>query len=550
MKCGNMSSSVTTDELKRLLESGFHITEISHQMKEGKLTTTVKLLNGSNNQAISSENDSIFFDYVQHFKRGSDGYGNYVFLYSDNLPHGNNAPPTNPPLRSVYVKIGDRILTNDIIVTLVQSPGPGVPSAKAIFFIKPSSNEEFESIDTRDPLTIYDNTTHQAIYKGLINRITHGDDIANFECETAPRSLTTEQVNLEFIQFDPFDSLYFITKKTELKFQAPPQVKINLTERDFVVIVPIKHLILEGVFQFAGVEFRSIFDTKDDQIIRKSRMCQREPDWGSNFLRARVVVKSTNHFDALKSGYSKIQRAINWMVFRNDLTFTVINEGNQKIFSTYDFFKHYSRINISPMAYCREINRESACIFDTRELLGNFLVIQSDPSEYFKPTKNLFEKIFVKEYSSLTQFEKNVLLALHWVSRTVGEGNNIDRLLDLWTAIELVVLRSAQHKHFNDLEIKLIQKKLQSLNFSGKKSEIIKDKINMLNDPPIMEVFSATTEELRISLSINEWKLLKTTRNKRNDIIHGKKEWEVTNEEIEKLRGIIEKILVAVVDNL
>ena len=169
------------------------------------------------------------------------------------MQEGNdNKPPANPPLRSVYIEIGDRILTNDIIVMFVQSPGPGVPSAKASFFVKPDSNEEFESIDTRDPLTIYDNRTHQPIYKGLINRVTYGKDLAHFECETAPRSLTTEQVNLEFVQFDPFESLYFMTKKTGLKFQAPPQVKINLAERDFIVIVPIKRLILEGTFNFAG----------------------------------------------------------------------------------------------------------------------------------------------------------------------------------------------------------------------------------------------------------------------------------------------------------
>ena len=65
-----MSSSPTTDELKRLLESGFHIIEISHEFKEGKLTTITKLRKGSSNQVISSENDPVFFDYIKHFKRG------------------------------------------------------------------------------------------------------------------------------------------------------------------------------------------------------------------------------------------------------------------------------------------------------------------------------------------------------------------------------------------------------------------------------------------------------------------------------------------------
>lgn len=542
-----------TYELKKALEDGFRITKINHVFENQNLKTIVKLAKGVKTQDIVSENEKSFFNYVEHFQKTSDGYGNSIFIFIDDIGEYKKkqamAPAFVPIRNAFYVQIGDRILANDVVLTLLQTPGPGVPLAKANFFVTTSTNVDFDKLDARDPVTIRKNGSHQVVFKGLINHIIHNDNTAFFECQVAPRNMTIEKLTAEFSQFNPWDSLYFITRRSGVPLNLPPDHKLNLTERNFVVIVPIKDLLISGNLTFANVEFYSIFDSKDDSIIRKSSMCQREPDWGANFMRARIVIKSTNHFDALKTGYSKIQTAINWLVFCNDLTFPVINENGKKIFASYNFFKHYSRITVSKMVYCREIDRESTVIFDTRELIGSTLVIY-DPLEHFKPTKEIFEKMLAKEPQFTTQLEKNAILSLHWIARTVGEGNNIDRLLDLWTAIELIVLREEKNPLFNALEKTNILKKLKSLNYSQWKLEVIESKIATLNDTPLMENLRVTVEKYNLSLSKNEWKLIQELRTKRNEIIHGKKECLVTNEEIEKLRAQIEKILIAVADDI
>lgn len=548
-----MSFGDKISELKGLLEAGFRIEQITYNFKDRTLTTTVNLVKGSVHKIVSTT-DMSFFDYMEHFKKINDGYGNLIFVYVDeqemNRRSANGLSDFNPIRNSHIVKVGARILDKDIVITLLQKPGPGIRSAKAHFFMKPSKNSEFRKIDARDPVTIHDIKTNQEVYKGYINSISHGKDIAHFECEVTPRSLTTEKLSAEFIQFLPFDTIYFVTKKCGVTLNLPPDVRVNLSERDFVVIVPTRDFLINDIFKFGGVEFYPIFDSKDDAIIRKSTTGQKEPDWGSNFPRARTIVRATNHFDAIQLGYAKINNTVNWITLRNDLTLPVINEKSEEQYVEFNIFKHYSRVRISSIVYCREINQERACLFDIRELIGNKLAIENDPNDYFKPTKSLFEPIMSKSKKDLSQQDKNLILSLHWLARSVNDSENVDKLLDLWTSIEFIVSFQSGIPLLTEEEKRLVFEKVADLGFSEEKLGILKDKIDMFNDVPLMQRFKVLVEKLDIDFTLNEWNLVRITRRKRNEIIHGLKENEIATEEIERLRGIVERILIAIANGL
>lgn len=544
-----MTTEDNLTRLKQLLEEDFLIEQIGYNFQKGVLTITVILIKGAVREKIVSVNEEDFFDYIRHFKEVEDGYGNLVFMFIENLEEYEKRmkklPDYTPVRDAYYIKVGERLLNKDITMTLLQKPGPGVQLARAHFFVKTSSNPEFQKVDLRDQVTIYTKDKDEPVYKGNVNHLVHGKDIAYFECEIGPRSLRVGKINAEFIDFRSFDTLYFLTRMSGLTFIPPPEVKINLSPRDFIVITPIRDLIIKDTFEFGGVEFYSVFNSKDDHIIRKSNMARRELDWGSNFPRAKVVVKAPSHFDAIKIGYSKIREVLNWFALRNDLTFPVVDELGDKSIVGFNYFKYYSRVRLSPMVYCREMGTNHVCLFDTRELVGNILSIEYDPNEYFKPTKKLFEPIISKTRDSLVQEEKNILLSLHWLARSIHEGNNIDRLLDLWTSLEFIVSRTKCKLFFNKKQKKLIFDKVKELSLQEKQLKILKDKIARLNDAPLMEKVRLFAERHRIDFRDGEWNLLRKMRRKRNDIIHGKKETDVPNEEIEKLRGMIERILLA-----
>ena len=543
-----MASELNLIRLKKLLEEGFVIEEIIYHWEKKALTITVNLIKGSVREKIASVNEADFFDYIRHFEKVADGYGNMVFMFIEDREEFEKrmkeVPKYKPLRNSHYIKVGERLLEKDVTITLLQKPGPSVRLARAHFFVNMSSNPEFQKLDLKDQVEIYSKDKDELVYRGYVQYLGFGKDVAYFECELGPRTFRVEKLTVEFIGFRSVDTLYFVTRASGLTFVPAPEMKINLSPRDFVVITPIRDLIIKDLFRFGNVEFYPVFDTKDDLIIRKSKMARREPDWGSNFPRARIVVKASSHFDAIEIGYLKIKDALNWFTFRNDLTFPVIDDLGEKSIVRFNYFKYYSRVRLSPMVYCREIETEHACLFDTRELLGNVLSIEYDPKEYFKPTKRLFEPIMTKTRSNLVQEEKNILLSLHWLARSIHQGNNVDKLLDLWTSLEFVISRTKVRKLFTKNLKKLIVKKIRELDLQQEQISVLKDKIAMLNDAPLMEKMRSFATQHLIDFTYSEWDLFRRMRVKRNDIIHGKREIDLSDDEIEKLRGMIERILI------
>lgn len=541
-----MTNCIEVDELNRLLEDGFRISEINYDFNDKKFSSTATLEKSEDKKIVTSANP-YFFEYLQHFKRVLDNYNNPHFVYVDeNTSNGNTTNINEFKTKSsdYYIKIGDRLLNKNLIIQMIEQPGPKRPSAHAVFYINHATNPEFKDIDARDPLEIYRKSDGQLVYKGVINGINHLNDESFFECETAPRSLTTTKVSAEFTNFNSLSALYFVANCAALKLD--PRIPVNLSEKDFIIIVPILDFIIQDSFSFGGIEFYSLFDSKDDYLIKKSQFCQKEADWASSYVRARLRLKSISHYDAIQLGYEKITSVVDWLIFCNDLSMPVIEDDSGKIFARYDYFKHYSRISTSTMVYCREINRESTCVFDTRELVGNKLVIDSNLKEYFKPTKEIFEKILAKTRENSSQMERNILLSLHWLARTVREGTNLDRLLDLWTSLELIVLRDDSIYPFSDMDKLKILEKVMDLDFSKQQLDILENKLAMVNDVPLMEHLRRTVDKLSLSFSTSEWALLRSTRQKRNSIEHGMKECQVSREEIEKLRSLTERIIIAV----
>jgi hypothetical protein len=549
-----MTTEDNLTRIKRLFEEGFLIEQIHYNYHKGVLTTSVILTKGAVQEKIVSVNEENFFDYIRHFKKVEDGYGNLVFRFIEDLgdyeKRMKNLPEYTPVRDVYYIKVGERLMNKDVTITLLQKPGPRVQLARAHFFVKISSNPEFPKLDLRDQVSIYAKDKDEPDYKGYVNHLIHGKDVAYFECETGPRSLRVEKINAEFIDFRASDSLHFVANVSGLTLKLPSEMKLDLSPRHFIVIAPVRDLIVKDTFRFGDVEFYPVFSSKDDHIIRRSNMGRRESDWGSNYPRARIVVNASSHFDAIDIGYSKIKDVICWFTLRNDLTFPVVDELGEKSAVGFNYFKYYSRVKLSPMVYCREKGTDHVCLFDTRDLVGNILSIEYDPNEYFRPTKRLFEPIMSKARDSLIQEEKNILLSLHWLARSIHEGNNVDKLLDLWTSLEFIVSRIKGKLHFSEPEKKLILRKIQELGLHENQLEIVEDKIAMLNDAPLMEKIRLFAENHRVDFTEGEWKLLRAMRRKRNDIIHGKKETDVPKEEIEKLRGIIERILLINADEI
>ena len=151
----------------------------------------------------------------------------------------------------------------------------------------------------------------------------------------------------------------------------------------------------------------------------------------------------------------------------------------------------------------------------------------------------------------MTQDEKNLLMTLHWLRRAIQSGDNKDKMLDLWTAMEFLISGTKVNPLFCNDQKDAIKRLLgANLDLTTEQKKALFDKIDMLNSPPLKVKIYALKKTLGIDLTDEELELIDTARNKRNDIIHGKRDVDVYDKELNKLRSIIERLLIGRISDL
>ena len=90
-------------------------------------------------------------------------------------------------------------------------------------------------------------------------------------------------------------------------------------------------------------------------------------------------------------------------------------------------------------------------------------------------------------------------------------------------------------------------RKIEELNLNNEQLEIIKAKIEQLNNPPIMVTIKNELDKNKIKLECDKFEVLKNMRKLRNDVIHGKAIGEIEDEDIGKFISIVERLLVSIV---
>lgn len=140
------------------------------------------------------------------------------------------------------------------------------------------------------------------------------------------------------------------------------------------------------------------------------------------------------------------------------------------------------------------------------------------------------------------------------VALSIYSDDPIVKLLNSWNSLEFAISGLKCKNKFSKNEIKILDYELSKffeklsqdeiLNLSIGQIEIFMSKLDYLNDPPLMEKIRSFLKDHKISFDENEMNLISESRKKRNDIQHGRKHQIVNDVELEKLRSLIEKILL------
>jgi len=324
-------SNQNIEKLKKLLEEGYQITSknivIEPEKGESKgasISVKISLAKGKETDEIFSENDSEFFWFSERFIKKRDQFDNYIFEYSET-----DKPSLSPdqiPKSSIdkhIIKIGSRKFEKGVWLRYIEPPQPK-KIQYAEFILISKDNPELKNVDYKDWVKIIDKSSGKAIFGGFIRDAQPIHEDIVFLCMGSDKYVQYSKITLELLSMTAVESLYFTAKLTNLKTKIDSAIlaKLNLNNRNFIVIMPITNLVIQEIVNIGDTTIYNKLDSSEDHLIRKSQTCRTDNDWNGNNLRIRTEVMAKDFHEAIFKGYNRISRTIDWLAFRSDFFFS------------------------------------------------------------------------------------------------------------------------------------------------------------------------------------------------------------------------------------
>ncbi|MGE3724118.1 MAG: hypothetical protein AB7I41_01105 [Candidatus Sericytochromatia bacterium] len=550
-----MQENKKISKVFELIGVGYEVKKIQMSYKDGKAFATMSLL--KDGKELKVEGDDEFMFFCSRFKKVKDAHNNYQLIYfesDDNLVEDKDMSANiNGPVKGNFklVLSGYEFVSGLTIMELMRKmpQARGYTHCLVHLRVDHQSNSNFNLTDFKDQVKIVNLDNDQLIFKGFIYEFSQSGGLAILALRDEMLKMEIGKVAMEFYQIPPADQFQITVDHANVDYSlnlqfTPVGIAHNTNLREFSVISPIHNLIINEEMKIGTVSFYQKLDSLDDAFIRKSDLVRGHEDWNGNFPRAKVVVKANNYYSAVKIGYKKISTAVDILCLRSDIAFPHLPIGKGQQF-TYNHYQHYSRVLLSEWVYCRDLAspQQGHLIIKINSVIDNKLSIKHDPQIYLNRLNKLFEKFISKEI--LTQEEENQIQALHWLRRAIQTTNKKDKLLDLWTAFEFLISGIPDKLAFSDQEKKKLRRMVKlHKDLSKDQINILTNAINNINFSPLMKKFKFLLEDIGLSFSSWEFELIKSSRDNRNSLIHGRKDVELNDAELDKMATVIEKILI------
>lgn len=450
----------------------------------------------------------------------------------------------------VILKLSGRYFNKGISIQKLEKLYKTTAKRLYTFNIDLEINPEFLDCDLKDEIELY-SKENEILFRGIIKECFLDEKKAIVKAQGVEAKLN--YISVIGFEFSRYFSLYsglrdllslLISPVEELKMGNAPDI-LDTILRDFIVIVPIKNLVLAEDINIGNVEFYKNFNTVDDKIIGRSNIGKKTLDWNSFTTRAKVIIKASEFRTALFEGYNEISTAIDLIALRNDLSFPRLKISEKQGSPNFQYDKFLAQVTIPTWVYCRENDTDLWVIFNIGFPINKALNLGLDEKDYFDNVNRIFSKLLSRD--NRTHDEERLIMALHWLRRAIQSGDNKDKMLDLWTAMEFVISGSQADQLFGaekiDLITQLIDSNLELLALTDNQRDALTQKIKMLNDAPLMARIEALMNKLGVNLADEEIKLIRTARSKRNKINHGE-DIEIYERELNKLRSVIERLLI------
>lgn len=242
--------------MKDFQEEGYKVIGIkinyTANVPSNMLEYQVTLEKGLKKEVIcSSSND--FVNFTKHFKMIKNMFNNNnKFIYIENLD--NYERQTKGLLRDqIYledehiIKTMGRVFSEGIITLLFKPSSINNKTGISMFRIDLNKNVDFLCCDLKDEFKVYKKSNEKLVFTGLSkNCAVQSDNTALIVLQDMSLKMENTRLSVEFINMNPAESASTIASSMGLDFHT--NLNINTKERTFIVIIPVKNLIISDGF--------------------------------------------------------------------------------------------------------------------------------------------------------------------------------------------------------------------------------------------------------------------------------------------------------------
>jgi len=415
-------------------------------------------------------------------------------------------------------------------------------SQYAQIIFRDKSLKDLYTCDFKDEIEIC-SAEDEVLHKGPVKEARKLDE-DNFLVLSQDDSLRLKflMTAASFINMTPYDITLFITNMSNMKLDYGLQGGLQQSHNGkFEVVAAIQNFQIDKPISINGVRYYIVFNNFSDRLINKYFLKKDYYEWDKAKVRASIVVYAPDYYKAIKEGIRRISETIDLISLANDISFPKVQMIEKDLFPSFAFQSVHSDLKTPVAFFCSPtLNHESCMIYNA---YVSSIFPLSIKEEFFEKAE-LLQTI---ELGTKKNENYKIKETLHWLYRSKNDLNSIDKLLDLWTALEFLLClpEFEVNKAFSsDEEQALYEIVKNSPSLSDQQKEIACNKLKMVNNPPIMAKLRQALDNFGIRLSDYEWNLIKESRQLRNKVIHGSGTVEISESLNLKLRSVIQKIII------
>lgn len=526
---------------------------ISYVKAREEMRIRLVLAKGRKREFMEVVNDGEFAEYVFHFKKFQDAYGNNEFIYVDDLESYNKqidelSQKGIVPKRPYKVFIGDNELKGVLLYHLLLA-GPGGPHVGAAhFFVDLKKNSDFCQFDLRDEVKIIWTDNDEIAFRGFAHEASYSDDSAAFLCYGGSRRLHQGRVTSEFLGMKGEDALYFLASYAGYKPKFHGPLQPNLESRDFKVIFPIEGLKVPCDFKVENVLFTPNLSKELSDQAKNGKTLSKAP-WSTASTFLVVILEADDYYEALVNAERLAATAVNWVQFRTDITTPCVIEEGRVNTIYYSLRKNFSRCrHIRYGLVIEQATGGSAfCLLDERA--GHALVFKHDPNDFLEPLAWIWNRLR-QSVDGQESDVQNLYQALNWLMRSFETESPIDNLLQLWIALEFICSKEKVPKTIQKENLRMCITSIENLSIPEDEKRSVIESVRDVNNPSLMKKWNHLVSRLGVKLTEREKELISKLRSERNKVMHGKETVELSIEEVEKFRSILERVFLLKVTHL